>query len=260
MLDRGPTELAAHGERGIDLFLRSDDDGQKRARYRCIATLTPADGLLVLFEPRPANAADRLRALALALLADPRLSQPMTLGDPTGWPRAAVGDDPLRLFVYLDFFRAWQVADLAAQRLNATRPDTLTDDPDRFAAAVAPVFDFNRLGIATTVARTLQPVIAGRLGQQGDAVSGPAGRRADRWGYGLRMLGDLCLRAAEPVLALACFETAVSAGDNPHRRRRCIEAAHAAGDAATLARHAAAFRTRWAMPPDLAALAAGASA
>jgi hypothetical protein len=87
-------------------------------------------------------------------------------------------------------------------------------------------------------------------------ISAPTWResKGSSTGYAMRMLGDLCLRAGDPGAALRCFETGVVAGDNPHRRRKAIEAAHLAGDIATRDAHLTAFREKWALPADLAAL------
>lgn len=250
MFDDDLPEFAVHGEQGIDLFQRLDDEDQRRTRFRCIATLGP-DGVLRDHAPEAGRQPGPLRALAESLAADP-VAAAFSLGDPRGWPRAATaGGDPLRLFLYLDFFRAWQVADLAGTRLEAqlaADPAALPVEPGQIAGAIAPVFDFNRLARGQRLARALVPVLARRIATPGfrDDLHGGTG-------YALRMLGDLCLRAGDPGQALACFETAVAAGDNPFRRRKAIEAARAAGLAEAVARHRAAFAGRWTLPDDLAA-------
>ncbi len=128
MFDAETPLLAVTGEAGIDLFARRDDEGQRRARFRCVATLTGAGTAAGLVDHAPEDRRDPgiLRDIASAMGADP-LARPFALTVPAGWPRAADGADPIRLFVYLDFFRAWQVADLAAARFEAQ----LARDPAR---------------------------------------------------------------------------------------------------------------------------------
>lgn len=259
MLDDDLPDFAVRGERGFDVYQRIENTGQKRARFRCLATLSgPGEGdALDAFEDPARKAPGRMRAAVRALLDDPRLTQPFSLGDPAGWPRAARGGDPLRVFLYHEFFRAWQVADLAAQRLLAALkrdPATLLSAPGRASGAILPVYDFNRQALAVEAVRLAMPAMHARIHAPGwrDDSSGSTG-------YALRMLGDLCLRAGEPAEALRCFETAITAGDNAYRRRRCIEAAHAAGDALALETHLSAFRANWTLPADLARLQAEAA-
>jgi len=249
MFDTEQTDFAIVGDRGIDLFTRIHDTGQNRARYRCFATVSTPDLTLLDFEPHIARDPQALLALAETVKSDPQLCQTFTLGSTRDWPRARAGQSPLRILLYLDFFRAWQVADMAAARLEEqvqNAPDSL---PAQIAGAVAPVYDFNRLDRGVRLAKTLVPIFRRRIEAPG-FVDDSAGST----GYALRMLGDLCLRAGEPGLALSCFETAVAAGDNPHRRRKAIEAANTAGLPNRVQAHIAAFSRRWPLPADLAAL------
>lgn len=293
MLDIERPEVALRGERGIDIFLRSEDAQRKRARFRCVATLVgatenPPDGdrgaapdgdwgatpnqepRLILHEPIARRDRARLGAAARELVSIEARTRPFSLVDPAGWPRAADWPDPLRLFLYHELFRAWQVADMAWRRLESRLsregeaptaipgiPETpdIPDTPGALAALIAPLYDFNRLSAGTRAARWIQPVLHRRV-----TAPGWRDERSGGTGYALRMLGDLCLRAGEPALALACFETSAATGDNPFRRRKCIEAARAAGDADAVARHIAAFRDRWPLPDDLAAVEQGARA
>ncbi len=235
--------VALRGERGVDLFTRSTDPGQNRARYRCIATWTgPGDGAaLHRHEPAPGHSAAALAQAAAAASADPVLQRRFSLTDPAGWPQA----DPLLLAPHVDFLRAWLVADGAAQRFLARLESAagLPDEPGALAAAVAPLYDFNRLALAVQVAPRLLPLLRHQPPGPG-AANGTA--------YALRMLGDLCSRAGEDALALACHEAAIALSDNPHRRRKAIEAALALGDRAARDRHLAAYRRRWTLPDDLA--------
>ncbi|MBN8293826.1 hypothetical protein JI664_17780 [Rhodobacter sp. NTK016B] len=247
MFEDDPTEVAARGETGIDLFTRITDPNQKRARFRCIATLR-ADGT---FEPLDAAAKRKERALtALAQQMDASVfAKPLSFTDPQGWPRAATGGDPLRLFLYLEFFRAWQVADLAATRFEARLardPASLPPEPGTLASAIAPVLDFNRVTLGLSLARLSQPVLAKRVTAPGFRDDSHGGT-----GYALRMLGDLCLRGGDAALALSCFETAVDAGDNPFRRRKAIEAARLVGDREAISRHRTGYKLRWQLPADL---------
>ena len=239
-------DFAIRGECGIDIFRRLDQEGQRRVRFRCVATV--ADGRVIDHDPGTRSDPARARALAEALATDP-MARPIGLADPASWPRAARDGDPIRLFLHLDFLRAWQVADLAIDRLIrqiTADPSALPLEPGKLSGAVAPLMDFNRLSRAVDLATLALPILDARM-----AAPGFADDKAGGTGFALRMLGDLCLRRSEAVLALRCFEGAIVAGDNSHRRRRAIEAAVAAGDAAAAERHRAAYAARWTLPDDL---------
>ena len=146
MFDDDIPEFAVQGERGIDVFRRLDDESQRRARYRCIATVA-GDGALHDHAPEARRDPAALREHAARLREDPLLSA-FSLGDPASWPLAAGAADPMRLFLYVDFFRAWQVADLAGARFESrlSRPDGASSIAAAdLATGVAPVFDFNRV-------------------------------------------------------------------------------------------------------------------
>lgn len=261
MFDIDPAELAVRGERGTDLFLRSEDPGQKRARFRCIATQrdteqdTGGAPQLIDYEPAAGRKIEQMMARARARADSPLLSRPFSLADTCSWPHAGDAPDPMLLFLYQDLMRAWQVVDIATQRLIRQvmhSGDALPLSPQQIAGAIAPILDFNRLTPGVTLARHLIPVLSHRVTQPGyrDHPSGATG-------YALRMLGDLCLRADHADLALACFETAVTAGDNPFRRRKAIEAAHAANNTTRRCHHIDAYSARWTLPDDLALLSKG---
>ena len=232
MFDTEQTDFAVAGDRGFDLFTRVHDSGQKRAQFRCFAMVSGSDRRITGFEPLAGRDPDTLLGLVDAAQGDPLLNCKLALGDTRGWPCAEAGQSPLRLLLYLDFFRAWQVADMAAARLAAQMRTA-----------------FNRLDRGVGLARLMEPILRRRIETPGFADDPPGST-----GYALRMLGDLCLRAGEPAQALACFETAVAAGDNPHRRRKAIEAAHAAGLQDRVQAHAAAYAPHGRLPDDLAAL------
>ena len=248
MFDDPLPEFALRGEAGIDLFARIEDETHRRARFRCVATLGE-DGTLRDHFPEAGRDHAALRAKADALATDP-LMTPFALADMTHWPKAARLGDPIRLFLYLDFLRAWQVADMAAARFEATlnrAPGTLPQDPGRLPAVIVPILDFNQLARGGRLARALLPLLKAHLAAPGFREPANGGT-----GYVLRMLGDLCQRGGDTEQALACYETAVDAGDNPFRRRKAIEAARAAGNSEALDRHRTAYAARWPLPADLA--------
>lgn len=220
MLADNLPDLAVRGEGGIDVFHRQDLPEQGRGRFQCLGRLTP-QGLAEPFEAgvdpaRLRRAADRLPAGGLAL----------DLADATTYP--APGADPLLLFLRIDFLRARALAAQMLERFDsalARDPAAVAASAGPLAAQVAQAYDFNRIGAGIRLARALLP-----------ALPGP-GALADGHGFALRMLGDLALRGGEAGLALACFEAALAAGENPHRRARARAAAQVLGDPAALARH-----------------------
>lgn len=239
-------EFAVRGETGIDIFLRLDTTVERRSRFRCVATV--AGARVIDHAPEDRRDAASLRALAQGLADDP-LGRPLTLADVGTWPAAGQGGDPIRVFLRLDFFRAWQVAEIAADRLQrqiAADPAALPPEPGKLAGSVAPLLEFNRVRRGIVLAGLALPLLQRRLAAPGftDDAGGSTG-------YALRMLGDLCLRGGEAALALACYETAILAGDNPFRRRRAIEAAVVLGDTLAAERNRAAYAARWPLPADL---------
>lgn len=251
MFADAPVEFAIQGERGIDLFRRQDDTAAKRARFECIGCVlttpsgTEPNGTEVL--DFSASALDtpspKLAQLAATLADDPVLDAPFRLGDLRSWPSVTQSPDPLRPFLYLEFFRAWQIADIALRRFLTqieTDPNTLPATPHALPQAVTPAFQFNRLELGTRMARLALPVLSARLEQFGNAQDAVLGV-----GYALRMLGDIALRAADFDLALACFEMSVAYGDNQHRRRKTLETAYLMGDPEIFERLASAFEARW---------------
>ena len=130
-------DFAIRGECGTDIFQRLDDPGQRRVRFRCVATV--AEGQVIDHDPGARRDPARLRALAEGLALDP-LARSLSLADPATWPLAARDGDPIRLFLHLDFLRAWQVADLAIDRLIrqiAADPSALPLEPGKLSGAAA---------------------------------------------------------------------------------------------------------------------------
>ena len=249
MNDSDLTWLAVHGEGGVDIFERVEDEGHKRARFRCVAM--QVDGRLIDFEPHLNRDPQPLLAAVRRLQDTGPLASPFALGDWRGYPRVA-GAAAWVVLLYHDFFRAWQVADLGVQRQIDAVTRAAMASPGDLVGAVAPLYEFNRLSLARDLAQQWLPDVTRRCAEPG-FVDDAAGNT----GFALRMLGDLALRGGDAALALACFEGSVLAGDNPFRRRRAIEAAAAAADPAALERHRGAYGARWALPPDLAQLTAG---
>ena len=246
MLSPAPSLLAVQGDAGIDLFRQIENAEQARLRYVCVATQA-GDGALTVHEPAHAGTEDE-RAAALTLLAQtPALTQPFALADTRSHPDFA--DPALRfvLLLYQDFFRARAVAcmsaTLFARRLDD--PQALVADPGAVTGAVRAMVEMNLLAPTRALRERLVAMLT--------ATPIPASS-AEHLAYALRMLGDLSLRAGEPGLAMAAHDGAVQVADNPHRRRRAIEAAVQAGDHGRAARHLRDFAAKWPRPADLAAL------
>ena len=255
MFDRDPSIFALRGRGRVDVFLRFEDISQNRARFRCIGMFKGTDDTapFIDFEPHVGRDIVLLTASIQHQLVNPILTQAFSLCDVSTWPKATNAGDPLELFLYLEFFRAWQVGDLAVNQLisKLTRdPVRYTPKPGEVGATLAPIFDYNRMETGVAIAKLMEPVLRLRVNSVGFRDD-----KAGSTGYGLRMLGDLCLRADDPTLALACFETCIKAGDNPFRRRKAIEAAAAAQSTDRLAAHVQDYQAKWKLPADLSHLA-----
>lgn len=245
--------LAVQGDIGIDLFRRIEDAEQGRLRYFCVATQAEGGDITLHDGGQAGTPAERTAAIEL-LARTPALTTPFALADTRSHPDFA--DPALRfvLLLYQDFFRARAVASMGAalfaQRL-ARDGDALLADPGAVVAGVRGIYDFHLLA----------PTIALRQGLVALLTRhSPPPTAIEHLAYALRMLGDLSLRAGEFALAMAAHDGAVALADNPHRRRRAIEAALAAGEQAHAARHLAAFQGKWTLPADLAALHANLNA
>lgn len=246
MLSPAPSLLAVQGDAGIDLFRQIDNAEQARLRYLCVATQAE-DGVLSVHEPAHAGT-ETERAAALELLSQtPALMQPFALADTRSHPDFA--DPALRfvLLLYQDFFRARAVAcmsaTLFARRLDD--PPALVADPGAVVGAVRAINDMNLLAPTFALRDTLVTMLT--------TTPLPPGA-PEHLAYALRMLGDLSFRGGEKALAMAAHDGAVQVADNPHRRRRAIEAAVHAGDIERAARHLRDFAGKWTLPADLAKL------
>lgn len=248
MFDTAPPVFAVHGDRGVDLFRRVEEPGQQRVRFDCLgmfhASGSGADGL-DRFDPAldPAEARtarDRLAAL-------PALNTSFALGDARSYPD--FGGAGLELFLYHDFFRALAVAGLAlaqAGRELDTDPGALLADTGALVDLVRLLHGFNLIDRGAAIAGRLGDALVARVDAPGFRDDARGGT-----GYALRMLGDLALRRGDAPAALAAFEGAVRAGDNPFRRSRAIAAALAAGQDDTARHHLHALAQRGAVPADL---------
>ena len=246
MLAPSPSLLAVQGDAGIDLFRQIENAEQGRLRYLCVAT-KGEDGALQLHEAAHAGSESE-RAAALDLLArTPALTQPFALADTRSHPDFT--DPALRvvLLLYQDFFRARAVAGISAamfaRRLDD--PQTLLADPGAVVGAVRGIYDLNLLAPTFAMRETLVAMLT---------TTPLAPEAREPLAYALRMLGDLSFRGGEKALAMAAHDGAVQLSDNPHRRRRAIEAAVHAGDKDRAARHLRDFAGKWPLPADLAAL------
>lgn len=253
MIDDSTLEFAVKGKHGLDIFERIDDAGHKRARFRFIASVpngvTDAAELAKQpgFEPG-SRTAQQILEIAERFNADPSLSAPFELGTVSSWPIAAQSEAPLRVFLYVEFFRAWQVTDMAVRRLidRATAtPAMLVQLPSSLPGHILPCLEFNLVHHAPHLAR----LVLNALADQEEKITG-----SDDMAYSLRMLGDLCRRAGDFKLALTCFEQSIDQGDNPYRRLKAIEAAYLAKDPTAVTLHSEAYRAKWPLPEQITRL------
>jgi len=264
MLETDLPELALAGDRGIDLFRRIEDTGQRRVHFECIATAHPAAPhteanaaseparRLEVFIPAACQAPQRLWQAVARFEGAAALHQAFAFGHPPGYPSMQDRATRLSLFQCLEFFRSRLVADLTI----ATFEEKLAANPAQAvryyaetAGALKLLLDFNMLTRARAIRESVAPLVIARVNTPGFAED-----TDQSTGFSLRLLGDLCLRDQAPQAALACFEAALVAGDNPFRRRKAIAAAQAAGDTGACLTHIDAFARQGQVPPDLARL------
>ncbi|TVS05897.1 MAG: hypothetical protein EA407_01320 [Rhodobacteraceae bacterium] len=250
MAPTGLDEFALSGERGIDVFRRVEDENHRRHRYECLSTVIPDSDEVRCFAPYARKFPERMRAAAHAYLESRFLAQRMAFGDPSTYPDSGVSERPIELFLYLDFFRSWQVGEQEIARVERALQQGTSLRPPEVSGVLRLLLDFNRLRRAAPIMNALWPMLneAASLGAE------------DQWqntGFALRMLGDLQRRSGRPERALAAYELSLALGVNAHRCGLAIEAAHEAGDRDAVKRHLATYEERWPLPEQLAEIKAG---
>lgn len=240
-------EFALSGERGVDVFRRVEDESHRRHRYECLATVDPDTFEVQAFSPLARKSPERMQAAARRFANSGMLAHPMTLGNPASYPDTRESTVPIEAFLYLDFFRAWLVADQEVARIERALTQGHSLRPPEVSGVLRLLLDFNRLTRAAPIMNALWPLLSAAVSM----------RAEDAWentGYALRMLGDLHRRSDRPDRALAAYESAMALGMNAHRCGLAIEAAQEAGDAESARRHLAAYEARWPLPESLAAI------
>ncbi|KPQ08442.1 MAG: hypothetical protein HLUCCA12_01140 [Rhodobacteraceae bacterium HLUCCA12] len=255
MFENDPTELALAGDRGIDLFRRIEDTGQRRVQFECIATVHDAPGgdrRLEVFLPKACPDPERLWQAVARFEQTPALHHDFRFARPGDYPSMRDPASRLLLFQCLEFCRVRMVADLTI----ASYEERLAEDAERAVrhygdttGALKLLLDYNMLARARSLCETLAPRVIARVDTPGFSEDND-----EATGFALRLLGDLFLRDQAPDRALACFEAAIRAGDNPFRRRKAIAAAQAAGETGVALAHIDAFAARGSIPADLDAL------
>lgn len=242
-------EFALSGDRGIDVFRCLDDERHRRHRYECIATVCPDTESVNGFASHARQNPAKMQAVARTFSESGFLMQDMRLGDPSSYPNSVTGVDPLQLFLYLDFFRAWQVADQAVARVEERLGGGALLQPSEISRTLKLLLDFNRIKRAAPFVAAVLPALLQAATQKSE----------DRWqnnGFALRIAGDLLRRSGEPEKALVCYEGALALGINPHRCGLAIQAAHDARNLEAVKRHLAAFEENWPLPETLASIKA----
>lgn len=239
--------FAVAGDAAVDVFHRVAEPDQRRSRFECIASADAA-GRIIAHHARARRQPEAVRDALARFDAAPVLRAPMALADPASYPDPGALGRPLDLFVYLEFLRAFAVAEMAIARFADTLDGPGTPPVADTAAALRLLLDFNRTARARPICDAAWPGLMRRA-----MAPGAAGR--DTAGYALRVMGDLMLRLGDAARALTAHEAALRLGETRFRRRRAIVAAQTMGDQVALHRHLRAFEARWGLPADLAALA-----
>lgn len=255
MLESDLPEFIVVGDRGHDLFRRIADEGQRRVHFECLACWQADDvapgGQWQIFVPSP-GLRPRGDAALERFRANPALQADFAIGDATRYPVLRSPAQRLAVLQYLEFLRTRMVAEIAVtlfdEKLARDAAQAVRDYAET-ASTLKLLVDFNMLTRAEPLLAPLSEQLCQRVATPGFVESSD-----QLTGFSLRLLGDLHLRRNAPGAALACFDAAIRAGDNPFRRRKAIEAAHAAGDRATTRLHLDAHARNWALPADLAAL------
>lgn len=261
MLETALPEFAVAGDRGIDLFRRHDDPSQKRVHFECLACWRPdgngdsggdsgGDGNWQIYQPGPSLLARADAALA-RFRANAALHDEFALADAARYPRADNPQARLEILQYLEFLRIRLVAGITLSLFEekfARDPALTLRHHGETTTALKLLLDFNLTNRAGLLLEPVAARLVARVNAPGFVES-----RDQMTGFSLRLLGDLHLRRDEPGAAFTCFEAALSAGDNPFRRRKAIEAAKAAGDREGALRHLRPLMRDGTPPPDLAA-------
>ena len=240
MID-GISEFAVSGEFGTDVFRRVDDKNQRRYRYECVATVSDQETVLTAHAEHAEKHPERVLAAAKRFARDGVSHASFALGDPASYPRARAGGSSSEIFLYLDFFRLWQIAEQEIARMTAFGQSGKTSTMPEISAVLRLALDFNRVRDGRYLAAAFMPQLL--------AVAETG--KDDRWqnaGYSLRMVGDLHMRAGDPKAALAAYEASILLGDNRFRRGLAIRAAHAADLRDETLLHLEAYQRRWSLP------------
>lgn len=240
-------EFAVAGDMGLDVFRRVDDRNQRRYRYECIATVAGNADDVTAHQDYAAEHPERVLAAAARYRELSFLHQSVVLGQPASYPRACDTGSPMAVFLYLDFFRMWQIAEREIARMTALAPGDAGYSGPEMSAVLKLLLDFNRLHDAEPLIEAFLPQLLERAARGKD----------DKWenaGYALRMIGDLQMRRGQPAAALRAYAGALALGDNPHRRGLAIRAAHAAADRDATSRHLEAYVRQWPLPDALQAI------
>lgn len=243
----GITEFAVAGDFGIDVFRRMDDQNQRRYRYECVATVSDGEAVVVAHSDYASHHPDRILSAAKRFAQGGFAQATFALGDATGYPRAGAARTTSEIFLYLDFFRLWQIADQEIARMTALAQSGAACSMPEISAVLRLVLDFNRV-------RDAQPLIAGFTPQ---LLAVASTGKDDKWqnaGYALRIVGDLQMRAGDPLAALKAYEASILLGDNRYRRGLAIKAAHAAELRDETLLHLDAYQRRWSLPDWLDAI------
>lgn len=241
----GVAEFAVTGDFGTDVFRRVDDANQRRYRYECVATIREDSGVVTAHSDFARKHPDKVQSAIDRFRSTAFLHQPINLGNPASYPSATDVMRPLELFVYLDFFRMWQIAEQEIVRMSdLARSGDVCTGPE-ISAVLRLMLDFNQILRAQTLITAFMPRLR-HVAQTG---------KDDKWqntGFSLRMIGDLEFRAGRPAEALEAYELAILLGDNPHRRGLAIQAAFAAQKQHETIAHLEAYEDRWPLPQPLA--------
>ncbi len=241
------SEFAVAGETGTDVFRRVDDRNQRRYRYECIATVSDGGTGFAAHMDYAEKHPERVFTAAKRFAQGGVLDVRFALGHPVGYPRATATGATSEIFLYLDFFRMWQIAEREIVRMSELARTASSVSPPEISAVLRLVLDFNRLRDARVLVEGFMPQLL--------AVS--ATGKDDKWqnaGFSLRMVGDVHMRAGDPAAALLAYEAAILLGDNPNRRGLAVKAAHAAGRRDETLLHLEAYQRRWSLPDRIDAI------